>query len=92
MTLTLDYINTITPKHGRTGCTDDDCYNGSYEIKEQKLREVLVERRFDQRPRCTRCFLMNTLKDNDGQLDPRITLDIVVTIGVVEPEFEIKAK
>jgi len=59
MILTRDVINILTPTHGRTSCSDTDPSNGSYKLKEEKLQGIVISRRYEWTPRCSRCFLLD---------------------------------
>jgi hypothetical protein len=85
MKITMDVINILTPKHGRTTCSDSDLANGLCFIAEEKLQGVVVKRWFDPAPRCNRCFLLSNL---DQQLDLRISIE--VSIGVKAPNFKVE--
>jgi hypothetical protein len=92
--LTLEYINTIAPEHGRTSCNDEDRANCSYKIRETKLRNVVIRVEFEQAPRCTRCFLLETMREQEIGVpvseDLQIETDVRITLK--QPDFEIRQK
>lgn len=92
--LTPEYISVIAPIHGRSSCSDSDLMNGQYTVKEETVRGVSVKRSFGTVPRCNRCLLLEALRLQAAGHEPHsaLTLTVDVTIGLLQPEFEIVQK
>ena len=90
--LTLEYINTIAPEHGRTSCNDENRANCSYKIKETKLRDVVIRVEFEHAPRCNRCFLLETMREQEIGVPVPEDLEIETDVRIVlkQPQFEIR--
>jgi hypothetical protein len=89
MLITREWVDTVCPEHDRTSCSDDNVANGFYSIVEEKLKGVIIRRKFDPFPRCYRCFLLNHV---GGEIDPRVEVKVCVHIEPTQPEFHIIEK
>ena len=77
MTLTKEFVDQITPEHGRTSCSDSDLSNsyggwdGTYDPKtgDKKIRW----------PRCTRCYLLSNIGEDTENLDFKIIATLEVS-------------
>jgi hypothetical protein len=87
-------IDMIAPDHGRTSCSDENLSNGFFQIEETELRGVTIKREWKTAPRCNRCFLLKSLKDEEYGIptDPRIVINAEISLNLRQPEFEIKRK
>jgi hypothetical protein len=89
MKITKEFIDMVTPEHGRASCSDDSPTNGLYDISEESIKGVVVKRYFKREPRCNRCFLLDYL---DREVDPRIVVHPELRLSVKEPKFSIQGE
>jgi hypothetical protein len=77
MIITQEWINIITPKHGRTSCCDEDLsnrfggWNGYYDRHTGK-KEI-------KSPRCVRCYLMDNIGIDTESLEFEISTEVFLT-------------
>ena len=79
MKITKEWVDQITPEHGRTSCLDENLSNGYGAIlptfdTHTGLHEV-------RHPRCNRCYLLNNIDCDTDDLD----FDLRVTVSL-EPK------
>jgi hypothetical protein len=80
MKLTQETIDLLTPRHGRSSCSDEHPSNGDYVIANLRADwapgSPIIHRKLESGPRCNRCYFLEHLDEETENLELDMSISI----------------
>lgn len=88
MIITREWVDTVTPTHGRTSCSDDNVING-YGGALDTFDRTTGEREI-RYPRCNRCYLLDQVGCDTADLEFEVkpTVELTFKATDIAPKYK----